>query len=384
MSRDYQQYQDYQYGNNEQYFYNNPQQAYYPNYAPQGEYYGPPGHGAQAYGAQYDYGPYTNVNYYTNYPQPDNYYDPNAYGYDGEYYQGASQTAEGGQGGQVGTDGNGAVKQPARGKHSYSQNRNRNRQRTDAQFLEAGAGDTTGKAVKGDNKNKAGNDENAAAARANDASHGNVRGKKQGGRFYGSDSRSKPFERRFERHSDTIIREVDSYQNGLRADVNEFENESESRKGYRQLREEPKKSERGKNDKYGKENLPDKHRYSSRRDDKTDKSQKQASDENVNNNSTSREHGRRANSQLSGVLKVDLRKDNSGGDEITKKDDDDSSTFDYRNEGGLSQKHQQGRHQRRMPRNKATKKVDESQRGIYPLLQNAVFRCTFMWQFNFT
>ena len=371
MSRDYQQFQDYQYGNNEQYYYNNPQQTYYPNYPPQGEYYGPAGPGPQTYGAQYDYGPYSNLNYYNNYnPQQDNYYDPNAYGYEGEYYQGVAQSADGSQGTQVGTDGNGAVKQPARGKHSYSQNRNRNRQRTDIPLQGENVGrNGTGKDVKDDDKGKAGNDENAAAWSSND--RGNVRGRKQGGRFYGSDSRSKPFERRIERRGDSIVREVDTYLNGLRAEEKEFETENESRKGYRQQREERGKSDRSKVDKYGKENLPDRQRYNARRDENTDNSQKQVSDENVNNNSTNRDYGRRANSQISGVLRVDLRKNLSGGDEIRKKenkDDDDKTTFDYRNEGGASQKIQQGRHQRRMPRNKATKRVDESQRGIHLFL----------------
>ena len=376
MSRDYQEFQDYQYGNNEQYYYSNPQQTYYPNYPVQAEYYGPPGPGPQTYGAQYDYGPYSNLNYFNNYPQQENYYDASAYGYEGEYYQGVAQSADGNQ---VGMNGNNAVRQPARGKHSYSQNRNRNRQRTDALFQGENRGrNGAGKDDNKGDKSKLENVENAAVGSSND--RGNVRGKKQGGRFYGSDTRSKPFENRARRCdlNDAIVRDVDAYHNVLRASREEekdTENRSDGKeglgakpKGYRQQREDRGKSDRSKVDRYGKENLPDRQRYSARRNETTDGSQRQTSDENVNNNSATRDYDRRVNSQISGVLRIDLRKDHSGGDEIRKtgsKDEDDRTAFDYRTEGGGSQKIQQGRYQRRMPRNKVTKRVDESQRGIF-------------------
>lgn len=314
------------------------------------------------------------MNYYNNYSQQEYFDTNNSYGYEGDFYQDASQPLNGNQ---SSVNENNGVRQPARSKHSYSQIRSRNRQRGDT--LSQGGSkstDETSKDAHQTDKSKAEIDDSRTVGSSKD------RGKKQGGRFYGSDSRTRTFENRNRRQdNDMRSRDKDSNVNDSK-DVENDDNQTESQnksenkegmgakpKGYRQHYsfDERGRNERGRFDRYGKRSLPEKHRFNSRRNDTNDKQQRQNYGENVNNNSNTEDSERRYNSQISDADKLDDRIDHGGGDDFSKKDnkdDDDGTAFDYRNESVRIQKSQQGRYQRRTTRNRVLRKVDESQRGV--------------------
>ena len=369
MNRDNQDFQDYQYGNNTQYYhYNNPQEMYYQGgYAVQGEYYG---HSPHAYhGPQY-YGQYGDLNYYNGYPQQEGYFNANSYGYGGDFYQGNSQAA-GSTTAPINDNNN--ARQQTRGKHSYSQNRSRNRQRADSQ-LQRGS-KTSGEHNKDSNAQdgkKVSNDVENPTANLMDAS--STRGKKQGGRFYGSDTRSKPFENKSRRQNVEVgSRDRDS--KDVQDDTGEASNKTENTnehgakpKATKQHTnsnwDEKSKYDRSRFERYGKENIYVKQRPTVRRYD-VDNQQNPTSNENTNNNSRTRDYEGRSDIQVGNEKKLQLnqRKTYERSSDFSKKDKMEDS-FDYRAESAGMQRTQQQRHQRGTTRNRGLKKVDESQRGI--------------------
>ena len=372
MNRDNQDFHDYQYGNNAQYYhYNNPPQMYYQGYAVQGEYYGPP---QQYPGAQYAYGQYADLNYYND-SQRDNYYDTNTYGYEGEVYEAVGQSTSTIPASV--TDDNG-MRQQTRGKHSYSQNRSRNRQKVDAHFQ--GGNKTTDNQTKDadikilkkdtDIAQDIGCKSNDYDNQAGNLTEGNsYRGNKLGGRFYGNDTRSRPFENRNRRQNTDMRRRDKAEDNDTTAEVQHEAKESQNKdehgakpKGYRQQTNWSER-DRTKYDKYGKENLPERQRLIGGKAEMSDDPQNVTVKDNANNNATAKEYERRSDRHFRSDQSQRKTYERSGTD-VTKKEDKEEATFDYRAEG-VGQRTQQPRHQRGTTRNRGVKKVDESQRGDY-------------------
>lgn len=363
MNRDNRDYQDYQYGNNTQYYqYNNPHQVYYQGY--QGEYYGAP----QAYqGAQYGYGQYADLNYYNNYPQQDNYYNSNSYGYEGDFYQGSADAANANS---ASADDNG-VKQQTRGKHSYSQNRSRNRQRVDAQYqgrskLTVEQNKDSGSAQDNDNKSDGFGNQTGNVTETNEN-----RGKKQGGRFYGNDTRFRSFENR-SRRQNTELKSSEKDVSDLTKEDQRIGGETHSKndhgakpkeyRGQRNLNERSK-LERNKQDKNGKENQWRPKLDGSKREVSDDK-QAQNLNENVNNSATTRDYERFNRQQGNENRHLSQRKAYERNEGDVNKNSSEEAAFDYRLQGGGTQKSQQPRQQRGIIRHRGTRKVDESQRGV--------------------
>ena len=383
MNRQNQDFQNYQYGNTTHYYqYNGPQEMYYQGgYPVQGEFYG----GPQAYPGPQFYGQYGDMNYYGAYPQQEGYVDVNAYGYEGEVYsENVNGQVSGGSTAQE-NDSNG-MRQQTRGKHSYSQNRSRNRQRADNQVQ--GRSQVPGNEQSND-VNIPDNQEQSKARGDNGKkvaeTVGSIRGRKQVGRFYGRDTRSRPFENRSRRQNVEIQnRDKENDVGDLSVDSRKDEldvNDQQQNTDEHGAKPKAAKSQvygnwddlgsydRKTYGRYGKENVYVNQRSSGRRDGEHDNQYRHSNDGNRNSNARTRDYERRNDSQAGSDSKnqYSQRKvySSTSGDVSKKdgKDEDESVMYDYRAGGGGGQRNQHQRYQRGTTRNRGSKKVDESQRG---------------------
>ena len=314
MNRQNQEFQNYQYGNTTHYYqYNGPQEMYYQGgYPVQGDFYG----GPQAYPGPQFYGQYGDMNYYGAYPQQEGYVDVNAYGYEGEVYsENVNSQVSGGSTAQE-NDSNG-MRQQTRGKHSYSQNRSRNRQRADNQVQgrsQVHGNEQSNDANTPDNQeqSKAGGDNGKKVAET----VGSIRGRKQVGRFYGRDTRSRPFENRSRRQNvETQNRDKENDDGDLSVDSRKGEQDT----NYQQQNTDehgakPKAAksqvygnwddvgsyDRKAYERYGKENVYVNQRSSGRRDGEHDNQYRHSNDGNRNSYAKPRDYERRNDSQADG------------------------------------------------------------------------------------
>ena len=418
MNRQNQEFQNYQYGNTTHYYqYNSPQEMYYQGgYPVQGEFYG----GPQAYPGPQFYGQYGDMNYYGVYPQQEGYADVNvnAYGYEGEVYsENVNGQVSGGSTAQE-NESNG-MRQQTRGKHSYSQNRSRNRPRADNQVQgrnQVPSNEQSNDANIADNQeqSKAGGDNGKKVAET----MGSIRGRKQVGRFYGRDTRSRPFENRSRRQNVEIqnrykendvgdlsvdSRKDEQYTNDQQQNTDEHGAKPKAAKSQVYGNWDDVGSyDRKTYERYGKENVYVNQRSSGRRDGEHDNQYRHSNDGNRNSNAKTRDYERSSDSQAgsdgnrnSNAKPRDYERRNdsqagcdgknqysqrkvysstsrSGGDVSKKdsKDEDESVVYDYRAGGGGGQagggggqRSQHQRYQRGTTRNRGSKKVDESQRG---------------------